>query len=250
MSNKFVPRIYIDDELIDGAVVSSTQSKAHYLRSVMRMNVGEGVFVFNETDGEYMAKIKSLSKSSVDFEIGHLVREPYTGADITLLTAPIQKDNFRFVVEKATELGVTKIRPVITELTNAPKVRIDKAVEHIMGAVEQCERLDVPEISQPEKLSTVLRRWDNSVPIVYCCERGGKQISEIAEDITGKPIAILVGPEGGFSEDEHKFLSGQKYIHPISLGPRIMRAETANIAVLSAIQSAVGDWSDDIVYVG
>ena len=250
MSNKFVPRIYIVDELYKSAVVKHNKSKAHYLRSVMRLNVGEQVFLFNENNGEYLAKIKTLSKSSVEFEVLNCVRKPYFGYDITLLNAPIHKDNFRFVVEKGTELGVRKFRPVITDRTNAPKVRIDKAREHIMGSVEQCERLDIPEINHEEKLSAVMRRWDKNIPIIYCCERGGENINDITAEISNKPIAILVGPEGGFSDDEHNWVSKQEHIYPISLGPRIMRAETASIAVLSALQATVGDWCDTINYIG
>ncbi|MGB1360948.1 MAG: 16S rRNA (uracil(1498)-N(3))-methyltransferase [Alphaproteobacteria bacterium] len=250
MSNKFVPRIYIEAELFESGIAVQDQAKAHYLRTVMRLNVGSEVFLFNETDGEFLAKIKALSKSSVEFEVAHCVREPYMGADVTLLTAPIHKDNFRFIIEKGTELGVRHFQPVITEFTNAPKVRIDKANEHALNAAEQCERLDIPKISQPEKLSTIMRRWDTDKPIVYCCERGGKPIAEISEKIEDKPLTVLIGPEGGFSEEEHKWLSSQKHIHPISLGPRIMRAETATIAVLSALQSSIGDWDDEIIYIG
>lgn len=250
MSNKFVPRIYIVDELYKTAVVEHSKSKAHYLRSVMRLNVGEQVFLFNENNGEYLAKIKTLSKSNVEFEVLNCVRKPYFGYDITLLNAPIHKDNFRFVVEKGTELGVRKFRPVITERTNAPKVRIDKAREYIMVSVEQCERLDIPEINHEEKLSAVMRRWDKNIPIIYCCERGGKNINDITAEINNKPIAILVGPESGFSDDEHNWLSKQEHIYPISLGPRIMHAETASIAVLSALQATVGDWCDTINHIG
>lgn len=250
MSNKFVPRIYIIGELYETAVVEHNKSKVHYLRSVMKLNVGEQVFLFNENNGEYLAKIITLSKSIVEFDVLHRVRNPYFGYDITLLNAPIHKDNFRFVVEKGTELGVRKFRPVITERTNAPKVRIDKAREHIMGSVEQCKRLDIPEINHEEKLSTVMRRWDKNIPIIYCCERGGKNINDITTEISNKPIAILVGPEGGFSDDEHKWLSKQEHIYSISLGPRIMRSETASIAVLSALQATIGDWCDSINYIG
>ena len=250
MSNKFVPRIYIFDKLYETAVVEHNKSKAHYLRSVMRLNIGEQVFLFNENNGEYLAKIKTLSKSTVEFEVLNCVRKPYFGYDITLLNSPIHKDNFRFVVEKGTELGVRNFFPVITERTNAPKIRIDKAREHIMYSAEQCERLDIPEINHEEKLSSIMRRWNKNIPIIYCCERGGKNINDIATEIINKPIAILVGPEGGFSNDEHKWLSKQEHIYPISLGPRIMRAETASIAVLSALQAIVGDWCDTINYIG
>ena len=248
MSNKFIPRLYVNNRLDSGMSVSLLADVAHYLRTVLRLNVNSEVFLFNQDDGQYTAKITALSKSQVDFTIGHRVRKPYMGADITLLCSVIQKDNFRCIIEKGTELGVRTFQPILTAHTNAPKVRLDKARETALQATQQCERLDIPHIYNAEKITTVMRRWDTNIPIVYACERGGTSIAQITDTIADCPFAVLTGPEGGFSQQEHVWLSQQSHIYPVWLGPRLMRAETAVIAVLSALQCLAGDWSDDLVY--
>lgn len=250
MSNKFIPRLYVHDSIYPDTGISLSASTAHYLRTVMRLHINSTVFLFNETDGEYTAKIKALGKSQVDFTVGHCVREPYMGADITVLCSVIAKENFRFIIEKGTELGARKFQPIITAHTNAPKVRLDKVREYALQSTQQCERLDIPYIGNEEKISTVMHRWDTDIPILYACERGGDCVPDIADKIQNRPFAILTGPEGGFSDDEHAWFVNQPHIHPVSLGPRIMRAETAAIAVLSAVQCMVGDWTDGIPNIG
>lgn len=250
MSNKFVPRLYVNESLDSGVSVSLSANTAHYLRTVLRMNLNSEVFLFNQDDGEYRAKITALGKSQVDFMVGHCVREPYMGADITLLCSVIQKDNFRFIIEKGTELGVRTFQPIRTARTNAPKVRLDKVRETALQATQQCERLDIPHIHNEEKIASVMKRWNTNIPIVYACERGGDSVAHITDKIANSPFAVLIGPEGGFSEDEHIWLSHQSHIYAVSLGPRLMRAETAAVAVLSAVQCLAGDWNDKLVYIG
>ncbi len=248
MSNKFVPRLYVYEDISESGKVSLSASTAHYLRTVLRLNLGAEVFLFNAQDGEYLAKITALGKSQVDFSIQHCVRKPYVGADITLLCSVLQKDTFRFVIEKGTELGVRTFQPIITAHTNAPKVRLDKVREYALQATQQCQRLDIPHIHAEEKLLTLMRRWNTDIPIIYACERGGQQVVDITDKITARPFAILIGPEGGFSHEEHAWLQQYPHIYAISLGPRLMRAETAAIAMLSAVQCLAGDWADDLTY--
>ncbi len=250
MSNKFVPRLYVDADIFAGATLCLSARVAHYLRTVLRLHLGAEVFLFNAQHGQFIAKITALNKSQVDFAVGRCVREPYMGADITLLCSVIQKDAFRFVIEKGTELGVRSFQPIITAHTNAPKIRLDKVREYALHATQQCERLDIPQIHDAEKMSTAMRRWRMDIPIVHACERGGQQIPEIADTIAHCPFAVLTGPEGGFSPEEHAWLAQQPHIHAVSLGPRLMRAETAVVAALSALQCLAGDWIDDITYVG
>ena len=169
MSNKFIPRLYVEGEQIStGDEVSMNKEVAHYLRTVMRLDLHKPVYLFNEVSGEFEAKISELGKSGVKVLAGEQIRTPKPMMDLTLLCAPIGKERFRFMIEKATELGVTHFRPVMTEHTNAPKVTVPKSLTHVKQAVEQCERLDIPKFDQPEKLGRVLKNWDKKTPLLYC----------------------------------------------------------------------------------
>ena len=246
MANKFIPRLFVDKEELDiGTTISMDKNTSHYLRTVMRLDLHKMIYLFNNISGEFEATIIELGKNGVKFTVGDRIRYPKDSLPLRLLCAPISKDRFRFMLEKATELGVNRFSPVLTDHTNAPKVHVPKSLMHIKEAVQQSERLDIPEMDQPEKLGKVLKHWDKNVPLLYCTESGeGDNITDVLEDLEGKEIAVLVGPEGGFSLDEHEFLQTKSYVKPVTVGPRIMRAETATIAVLSVVQALIGDWNE------
>ena len=244
MSNKFIPRLHVEKkEIIADKEISMDGDVAHYLRTVMRLDLHKPVFLFNDISGEFSAKISELGKNGVTFKVGDCVRKTKPTTDLTLLFAPISKERSRFMIEKATELGVRHFRPVMTDHTNAPKLTVPKSLSHAKQAVEQCGRLDIPTFDQPERILRVLKNWNPKVPLLYCAESGeGADLTEALEGLKDSAIAVLVGPEGGFSFEEDKFLMLQDFVIPVSLGPRILRAETAAIAVLSVVQAAVGDW--------
>ena len=244
MSNKFIPRLHVKkQESISDNEISMDRNVAHYLRTVMRFDLPKPVFLFNDTSGEFSAKISELGKNGVIFKFGYCIRKVKPTTELTLLFAPISKERSRFMIEKATELGVSHFRPVMTDHTNATKLTVPKSLSHAKQAVEQCERLDIPTFDQPERILRVLKNWSSKVPLLYCAESGeGADLTEALEGLKGSAIAVLVGPEGGFSFEEDEFLMLKDFVVPVSLGPRIMRAETAAIAVLSVVQAVVGDW--------
>jgi 16S rRNA (uracil1498-N3)-methyltransferase len=249
------PRLFVVPDLAEGASIAIEGDQAHYLTRVMRLGAGEPVRVFNGRDGEFGAKLSASStRSSAVLDVGERMREQRASPDLWLLFAPLKKARTDFVVEKATELGVSEIAPVFTERTDADTVRVDRLTRLAVEAAEQTERLDVPTVRDAAKLETLLAKWDPKRALIYADEagdEGGKpwggeagRAGPIADRLTGMagPAAILIGPEGGFSLAERKRLRDLPYVKPVSLGPRILRAETAAVAVLAVYQALIGDW--------
>ncbi|PHR61674.1 MAG: 16S rRNA (uracil(1498)-N(3))-methyltransferase [Robiginitomaculum sp.] len=234
-------RLYIDAPLVENACVDLTQAQVHFLGTVMRKSEGESVRVFNGGDGEYLANISHLSKRKATLEVSERLREPKACPDIWLLFAPLKKARNNFIIEKATELGVAKFLPILTERTTS-KIRMDKLEAHIIEAAEQTERLDIPNFAAPEKLETLLANWDETRTLIFADEEGDAQTAAEILSRVKTPCAILIGPEGGFTAKERAYLRTQTYVVPMSLGPRILRADTAALATLSLWQALSGDW--------
>ena len=232
---------YIEDSLTAGAQIALPREATHYLTKVIRKTEGDSVRVFNGVSGEWRAVIETVSKKSTHLVVREELRGPAPAPDITLLFAPVRKHRTAFIIEKGTELGVRRFQPVLTSRTQFPRLNIDKARLQAIEAAEQTERLDVPEIKAVRPLLEVLDAWDDT-PIIFADEAGD---AEPAHEVCTKlsaPVAILIGPEGGFTDAEREELRAMKNVHPVTLGARILRADTAAIALLSVWQSVSGDW--------
>lgn len=236
-------RLYIDQPLAAGQPVTLPAAQAHYLASVMRLRPGAMIELFNGRDGSWAAEITALRKRD-----GQAVPEAQVALqrmppDLWLLFAPLKKTRTDFIVEKATELGCARILPVTTDFTNAGRIAQDRLQAHAVEAAEQCGGSYVPELAALEPLERVLDHWDDNRRILWADEsRAGP--AETLAGLPQGPWAILIGPEGGFSARERDRLGALPQVAPISLGPRILRADTAAVAAITLWQAALGDWRD------
>jgi 16S rRNA (uracil1498-N3)-methyltransferase len=205
------------------------------LRSVLRKNAGDTIRVFNGRNGEWLAVLHTVDKKNVTVALEKQMRpQPAPTPDIHLLFAPIKKSRMDFLIEKAVELGATRLRPVITHNTEVRTLNDDRIVAQMTEAAEQCERLDRPAYARPVKLEDALAAWPAEIPLLACLERtGAKPVREAVP--RDKPCAVLIGPEGGFTKHEIKWLLALPFIVPVSLGPAILRSETAACYALAAI---------------
>ena len=236
-------RLYIDQNLSVLSLCKLSADASHYLCNVMRCKENELIYCFNEKNGEFLSKIIKIDKKNTLIEPQKQIRNQETLPDLWLLFAPLKKDNTDFVIEKATELGVKKIIPVITQFTNNDKLKIERLTAQATEAAEQCERLSIPKIEKISKLKDILNNWDHNRIIYFMNERRGTQkIATAFNSNTNQSVAILVGPEGGFSDEEAQFIESFSFVKSISMGPRILRAETAVVSALSVWQACVGDW--------
>lgn len=244
MSNKNRIRLFLDNPLSIGNKVSCTAEQMHYLLNVMRRQKGDEVYLFNGRDGEFLATVSTIGKKECSLQIENKFCDFYAAPDIWLLFAPLKKDNTDFVVAKATELGVSKILPVKTEYTSVAKVRTERLKAQVIESSEQSRRQDVPIVEELTDLYTLLQNWQEERKLIFCDESGqGKSVSTVMADCR-VPAALLVGPEGGFSQKELEFLRKMPYTRGVSLGKRILRAETAVAAAISCWQALCGDWID------
>lgn len=237
-------RLHVDDELTDGAAVPLEAGQAHYLLSVMRQGVGDELLVFNGRAGEWRARIAALGKKTGTLELVEQTRAQDRLPDIWLCFAPVKRARLDFIAEKATELGAARIWPVLTAYTQVDRVKTDRMKANAIEAVEQCHGLSVPEIAEPVKLAALLKDWPQDRRLIFCDEtREAKPMARALADLPRGPAAILTGPEGGFSPDERAQIRSVASALPVSLGPRILRADTACLAALSIWQSVQGDWT-------
>jgi 16S rRNA (uracil1498-N3)-methyltransferase len=236
-------RLYVESSLGLGASVALNRDQAHYLGAVMRRGVGDDLLVFNGTDGEWRADIVAINKRQGILVAQEQTRPQSEPPDVWLMFAPIKKARTDFIVEKAAEMGVRRILPVFTRHTNAERVRADRLRAHSIEAAEQCGLLHTPIVDDPAKLLALLDGWDNTRRIMFCDETADHGAALGALQAAGAgPWAVLIGPEGGFSADEATRLRGMACATSVSLGPRILRADTAAVAALTLWQTALGDW--------
>lgn len=236
-------RLYLDAALSEGARVSCSSEQASYLRNVLRLAEGHAILVFNGRDGEWRAHLVAEGKRGASLDIQDCVRAQAGGPDIHYLFAPLKRARLDYMVQKATELGVARLVPVLTRHTVAERVNLDRMRANVIEAAEQCGILRVPEVAEPVKLAALLDGWDASRRIIFCDE-GAEQANPIAAlaELAPGPLAVLIGPEGGFSPDERDMIRARPEIVALSLGPRIMRADTAAVAALALVNAALGDW--------
>lgn len=226
-------RLYVPQSLSVGDIVPLSEGQAHYLRNVLRAEIGTELFIFNGKDGEFFASLAALDKKKASAEVLSRLREQPESDDIRLYFAPLKKDNTNLVVEKATELGATLICPVITEFTTTSRVNTERLQAVAIEAAEQCRRLDIPAISEPISLKQLLSEQNVTKPLLVHLDETGSGMLAVDIFAGQDRIAFLVGPEGGFSEVERELIAQTGNTTGMDLGPRILRAETAAIAVLS-----------------
>lgn len=236
-------RLFVQDDLAAGGDIALSTDHAHYLVNVMRQAVGAPIALFNGRDGEWQALIVEASKRHCRMAVETRLRDQITTPDLELIIAVVKRSRLETIVEKAAELGAARVRLVLTARTNADRVRTDRLTAIMVEAAEQCKRLEVPAIEEPEKLDRLLGRWDASRRLIFCDEGGEAQdaLSAISALPAG-PAAILIGPEGGFSPEERARLRAMPGITPVTLGPRTLRADTAAISAMTLFQAAAGDW--------
>lgn len=237
-------RLYVAHDLTAAAGIVLDKDQSHYLANVMRLKEGADVALFNGRDGEWTARVERVAKSAIALQVGTQARPQAPEPDLWLLAAPIKKDRVDLIAEKAAELGVSRLWPVFTRRTVMSRVNTERLAAHMVEAAEQCERLSVPELAEPAELAKVLAAWDATRPLLFLDESGaGAPIAAALATVPPGPLALLVGPEGGFDDGERALLARLPFAVPVGLGPRILRAETAAIAALAVTQALLGDWN-------
>jgi 16S rRNA (uracil1498-N3)-methyltransferase len=239
---KTTPRLHLEMPLSAGGEIILSREQGHYLTGVLRLASGDAVRAFNGRDGEWLAYLATVSKKTVSLRCERRVAEAKLPPDIDYIFAPLKHARLDYVVQKATELGARRLRPVMTSRTVAERVNLDRMRTNVVEAAEQCNLVHVPEVLEPEKLEKVLASWEKGRSLVYCDETMVDHNPLESLKSLRTPTAVLVGPEGGFTDEEKALLKSRAFIIPISLGPRIMRADTAAIAVLTLVQALAGDW--------
>lgn len=234
-------RLFVESELANGQTVQLAGPQAHYLRSVMRLGPGDAIAVFNGVDGEWRATVDDLRKSGGSLCIADQLRPQTEEPDVWLLFAPVKRAAVDFLVQKATELGVSRLVPVVTRRTVVERANVDRLRAVAIEAAEQSHRLSVPEIATPLPLDRVIDEWPAQRPLIFCDEAGGPPLAAVLRDRADSfhAPAILIGPEGGFDEMERKWLGELPFSTAVSLGPRILRAETAALAALAIWQGLI-----------
>ena len=231
-------RLYVPEpDFVAGEVCALSEGQVHYLRNVMRKNAGEKLRVFNGRDGDWLATLVEINKNKALISLDHLRVEQKASPDIWVFASPVKKESFDLMVEKSCELGAAKFIPVICEHTVVHRINQERLQATSIEAAEQSERGDVMEVAPLTELKKCLSSFDSSRKLIFCIERiDAPSLKEVMPKLENKPLAILIGPEGGFSEAEIEYITAQKYVHPVSLGSRILRAETALITALSGLQ--------------
>jgi 16S rRNA (uracil1498-N3)-methyltransferase len=243
MPERLTTRVHLTEPLAAGARVVLTPGQAHHLGNVLRLDLGAPVAAFNARDGEWLGRIEEIGRNRMVLAIEHRLRPPEPESDVWLLFAPIKRARLDWLIEKATELGVTALLPVWTARTQAERLNLGRLRTHAIAAAEQSERLSVPQLQSPRPLGDVLRGWPSERRLLVCDETGaGTPISDVLAGPGPEAIALFTGPEGGFTQDEFDFLDEFPSVVRIGLGPRVLRADTAALAALAVVQALVGDW--------
>jgi len=240
---KALPRLYVSADLAGGGAAALTPGQAHYLGTVLRLGAGDEVALFNGRDGEWRGRIAGLARGSGTIAIADRLRPQESGADLWLAFAPIKRGHLDFLVEKATELGVSALLPVLTRRSVVDRVNRERLQAIAIEAAEQSERLTLPALHELQPLDRLIAEWPPARRLVLCDESG--TAPPIAAALAGAPpapLAVLTGPEGGFAETELDGLRKLPFVCPVGLGPRVLRADTAALAGLAVVQALVGDW--------
>ncbi|MCW3796453.1 16S rRNA (uracil(1498)-N(3))-methyltransferase [Sphingomonas sp. BN140010] len=232
-----LPRLFVRAALADDATVALDPAQANYLGNVLRLGAGGEVLLFDGASGEWLARITEAAKKRMTVTVQRRTRSPETLPELTLAFAPIKRAQTDWLVEKATELGVARLQPVMTGRTVAERVKLERLESIAIEAAEQCGRTLLPAVAEPKPLAAFLGQLDR--PLYFADETGGAHASEA---LRPGPATILIGPEGGFTPDEREAVRAHRLATAISLGPRILRAETAALAAVTAYMALAGDW--------
>ena len=223
--------------------VTPTREQSHYLGHVMRVNVGDRLRLFNGRDGEWEARVETVGKRDMTLLAEMRTRPQTVGPDLELLVALVKRTRMDVIAEKAAELGARRLRPVITDRSIADRTNVERLTSIAIEAAEQCLRVEFPQVLEPEKLERVLANWDSGRRLMFCDEAGdAPPAAEALAAAGGTSWALLIGPEGGFTPAERARIREMPNSVPVSLGPRILRADTAAISALTLWQATLGDW--------
>ncbi|MEZ5839695.1 MAG: 16S rRNA (uracil(1498)-N(3))-methyltransferase [Hyphomicrobiales bacterium] len=239
-------RLFVRHGLGAGGTMTLDRGQTNYLVNVLRLGEGGRVLLFNGHDGEWVAEISRADRKGASISLVEQVRPQPAAAELRYLFAPLKQARLDYMVQKATEMGAGRLTPVITQHTQVTKLNLERLEANIIEAAEQCGILSIPQLDAPVPLRTLLDAWPGAEPerrIIFCDEgeEGGDPLTTLGGLAAG-PLAVLIGPEGGFSEDERAVLHSKRFVTAIPLGPRILRADTAAVAALAVVQARLGDW--------
>ncbi|HEX8194457.1 MAG TPA: 16S rRNA (uracil(1498)-N(3))-methyltransferase [Allosphingosinicella sp.] len=233
-----LPRLFVEQTLSEGAALTLDGAPANYLANVLRLAPGAQVKLFDDRTGEWLAELTEAGRKRVTLAVTRHLRPRESVPDLWLLFAPIKRGRIDWLIEKATEIGAARLVPVLTQRTIVDRLNLDRLRAHAVEAAEQCERTALPELAEPQKFDRLLGAWPADRTLFFADEAGGEPFAPVPG-----PAAILIGPEGGFTDAERAAIRAVPQARPVSLGPRILRADTAAIAALSLWMAAAGDWS-------
>lgn len=242
-ANFKMQRLFVDSAITAGQTIALDRDQSNYLRNVLRMSEGAEVLVFNGRDGEWRSRLETPGKKDAALVPLEQTRPQPLPSDLHYLFAPLKQARLDYMVQKAVEMGAGHIVPVLTHHTQVTRVKSERLAANAREAAEQCGILSIPETPEPVKLDQLLSDWDSSRRIIFCDEGAeGDNPVEALREIRGEKLAVLIGPEGGFSPEERATLIALPFVTAIPLGPRILRADTAAVAALALVQATIGDW--------
>jgi len=242
-ANYKMQRLYVPHDLSTDTVFETSPEQAHYLISVLRMEEGAELLVFNGRDGEWLAQIDAKAKRTLRLRAVEQTRPQPPHPDLLYCFAPLKTGRLDYLIQKAVEMGAGVLQPVITQHTQAAKASVERMQANAVEAAEQCGILAIPNVAEPLKLDRLISNWDASRRLIFCDEDAATNNPLSAlQAIQERSLALLVGPEGGFSDAERKMLRALPFVTAIPLGSRILRADTAAVAALAVIQATIGDW--------
>jgi 16S rRNA (uracil1498-N3)-methyltransferase len=238
------PRMFVAKPLHHGHTLPLERDQANYLSNVLRLAHADSVLVFNGADGEFLATLDVSGKRNIGLHVQRQVREQSSPADLWYCFAPLKATRLDYVVQKAVEMGVSQLRPIMTHHTQVTRVNLDRMRANVIEAAEQCGILSVPDVMEPVRLDRLVATWPTNRHLVFCDERApiSNPVSALSTLPRGTPTAVIIGPEGGFDDQERDMIGRIEGAVRLSLGPRILRADTAAVAALTAVQCAMGDW--------
>ncbi|MGB3813234.1 MAG: 16S rRNA (uracil(1498)-N(3))-methyltransferase [Shinella sp.] len=243
-ANYRMQRLFVADALAAGEAIEASKDHFHYLSNVLRMAEGDAVLLFNGRDGEWHAELSLPTRKRLLLTPREQTRPQPEPCDLHYLFAPLKVGRLDYLVQKAVEMGAGVLQPVMTQHVQGKITSLERLQANAVEAAEQCGILAIPQVTAPKKLEELLADWPRERRIVFCDEGHGSQNPlPVLQGIKERKLALLVGPEGGFSENERTLLRGLDFVTPIPLGPRILRADTAAVAALAVIQAAIGDWT-------
>jgi 16S rRNA (uracil1498-N3)-methyltransferase len=240
------PRLYVDVPLAGAREVALDRDQANYLLNVLRLKRGDVLLLFNGRDGEWQAHLAGAGKKVLFAELGARTREQPHAPDLHFLFAPLKHARLDYLVQKAVEMGASRLQPVITRHTQVARVNLERMRANVIEAAQQCGILALPEVAAPVAFDAMVENIEAGRLLVFCDERAEVQdpVAALAAVRGGRPLAVLIGPEGGFAEEERAALLKRPNVARIALGPRILRADTAAVAALALVQAVLGDWRD------